>query len=136
MSNLQTRKIEILALPNRGDARGSSFAAPTEALDFIGSLGDVHFAATRPGSVRGNHYHLRRREATIVLPGCRWSLHWAKGPDVPTEHRDFDGSDAVLLLLSPLVAHAIRNDGEGELWLFAIQSERSDPSDTVMRKLV
>jgi oxalate decarboxylase/phosphoglucose isomerase-like protein (cupin superfamily) len=133
---LQTLKPHILELPNRGDARGLSFAIPAEALAFVGHLGDVHFASTKRGSVRGNHYHLRRREATIVLPGCKWSLHWAEGPDAGAEHREFPGSTAVLVLIEPQTPHAMRNDGDGELWLFAIQSETNDPSDWVTRKLV
>ncbi len=129
-------KIQILDLPNRGDARGLSFAVPAEALTFVGHLGDVHFAATKPGAVRGNHYHLRRREATIVLPGCKWSLHWAEEPDSAAQHRDFNGSTAVLVLIEPGIPHAMRNDGDGELWLFAIQSETTDPADWVTRKVV
>lgn len=135
-SERQMAKIQILELPNRGDARGLSFASPAEALAFVGHLGDVHFASTKPGSVRGNHYHLRRREATIVLPGCKWSLHWAEGTDAKVESREFAGSAAVLVLIEPQTPHAMRNDGEGELWLFAIQSETNDPSDWVTHKLV
>lgn len=129
-------KIQILELPNRGDVRGLSFAAPAEALAFVGKLGDVHFVSSNPGAVRGNHYHLRRREATIILPGCPWSLHWAEGPEEAAQHRAFDGSAAVLLLIQPETPHAMRNEGTGELWLFAVQSEANDPSDWVMRKLV
>jgi oxalate decarboxylase/phosphoglucose isomerase-like protein (cupin superfamily) len=132
----QMANIQIFELPNREDARGLSFAAPAEALAFVGHLGDVHFASTKPGSVRGNHYHLRRKEASIVLPGCKWSLHWAEGPDAEVESREFAGSAAVLVLIEPQTPHAMRNDGEGELWLFAIQSETNDPSDWVPRKLV
>lgn len=128
--------IQIIELSNRGDARGLSFAAPAEALAFVGNLGDVHFAASKPGAVRGNHYHLRRREATIVLPGCRWSLHWAEEPDAAVQHREFDGSTAVLVLIQPQIPHAMRNEGHEEMWLFAIQSEANDPSDWVTRKLV
>jgi dTDP-4-dehydrorhamnose 3,5-epimerase-like enzyme len=133
---VQTSGIQVLELPNHGDARGLSFVVPDEALAFLKVLGKVHFAATKPGGVRGNHYHRRRREATIVLPGAKWSLHWAENSKSDPQHRQFDGSAAVLLLLWPQTVHAIRNDGSGELWLFAIQSEANDPSDTVVCKLV
>jgi dTDP-4-dehydrorhamnose 3,5-epimerase-like enzyme len=128
--------MQVLELPNRGDARGLSFVVPDEALEFLSVVGNVHFAATKPGAVRGNHYHLRRREATIVLPGSKWSLHWAKDSNSDSQHREFDGNAAVLLLLWPQTVHAIRNDGSSELWLLAMQSEANDPSDTVMCKLV
>jgi len=136
VSAVHTSRIQVLELPNHGDARGFSFVVPDEALAFLNVLGNVHFAATKPGAVRGNHYHLHRREATIVLPGCKWSLHWAENSKSDPQHQEFDGNAAVLLLLSPQTVHAIRNDGSGELWLFAIQSEANDPSDTVMCKLV
>lgn len=136
VSAMQTSGIQVLELPNHGDARGLSFVVPEPALAFLNVLGSVHFAATKPGAVRGNHYHLGRREATIVLPGPKWSLHWAENSKSDAQHREFDGNAAVLLLLSPQTVHAIRNDGSGELWLFAIQSKANDPSDTVMCKLV
>jgi hypothetical protein len=65
--------------------------------------------------VRGNHDHLRRREPTIVLPGSKWSLHWAENSKSDLQHREFDGNAAVLLLLSPQTVRVIRNDGSGEL---------------------
>lgn len=70
-----TAKIEIRELGNSGDARGFSFTIPVEALEFVGRMADVHLASTKPGGVRGNHYHLLRREAIVVLPGATWSLH-------------------------------------------------------------
>jgi len=133
---VETSSMQVVELPNRGDARGLSFVVPDEALAFLNVVGNVHFAATQPGAVRGNHYHLRRREATIVLPGSRWSLHWAKDSKSDPQHREFDGNAAVILLFWPQTVHAIRNDGSSELWSFAMQSEANDPSDTVMCKLV
>jgi oxalate decarboxylase/phosphoglucose isomerase-like protein (cupin superfamily) len=136
VSAVQTSSMQVLELPNRGDARGLSFVVPDDALAFLNVVGNVHFAAAKPGAVRGNHYHLRRREATIVLPGSKWSLHWAENAKSEPQHREFDGNAAVLVLLWPQTVHAIRNDGSGELWLFAMQSEANDPSDTVTCKLV
>ena len=128
--------IEIVELKNSGDARGLSFTAPTEALAFVGRMADVHLASTKPGAVRGNHYHLRRREAIVVLPGTRWSLHWDQGDGSTAEHRSFDGSHAVLVLVSPGASHAVRNDGDEWMWLVAISSEEYDPAESVTRKVV
>lgn len=129
-------KIEILELRNGGDARGFSFTAPTEALAFVGRMADVHLASTKPGAVRGNHYHLRRREAIVVLPGTQWSLHWDTGEGSAPGHRSFEGNDAVLVLVSPGASHAVRNDGTGIMWLMAISSETYDPAESVTRKVV
>ena len=131
-----TKKIQITELSNGGDARGYSFTAPAEALAFVGRMADVHLASTGPGSVRGNHYHLRRREAIVVLPGGRWSFHWDEGEGAAPEHREFDGGRAVLVLVSPGASHAVRNNGDATLWLVAISSETYDPAESVTRKVV
>jgi dTDP-4-dehydrorhamnose 3,5-epimerase-like enzyme len=131
-----TAKIQISELPNSGDTRGFSFTAPTEALAFVGRMSDVHLASTKPGSVRGNHYHLRRREAIVILPGPKWSFHWDEGDGTSAQHREFDGSFAVLVLVSPGASHAVRNDGDQDLWLAAMSSETYDPAESVTRKVV
>jgi dTDP-4-dehydrorhamnose 3,5-epimerase-like enzyme len=131
-----TAKIQITELNNLGDARGFSFTAPAEALAFVGRMSDVHLASTKPRGVRGNHYHLRRRTAIVVLPGAKWSLHWDEGEQSKAQHREFDGARAVLVLISPGASHAVRNDGDGALWLVAISSETYDPAESVARKVV
>jgi dTDP-4-dehydrorhamnose 3,5-epimerase-like enzyme len=130
------RKIRIVELGNTGDGRGFSFTAPAEALDFVGRVADLHLASTAPGAVRGNHYHLRKREVIILLPGTAWSLRWDEGEGTPVQHRRFDGSSAVMVLVLPGVSHAVRNDGETPLWLVACSSEPYDPTQTVARKVV
>lgn len=129
-------KIKLVELGNRGDARGFSLTTPPEALDFVGQLRDMHLASTAPGAVRGNHYHLRRREAIVSVPGTAWSLHWDEGEGMPVQHRSFDGNSAVLVLVSPGSSHAVRNDGSTTLWLVACSSEPYDPTETVARKVV
>lgn len=133
-----TAKIQVTELPNLGDARGFSFTAPADALAFVGRMSDVHVASTKPGAVRGNHYHLRRREAIVVLPGAKWSLHWDEGQNSPPQHREFRGATAMLVLISPGASHAVRNDSKDdrELWLVAISSESYDPAESVTRKVV
>ena len=129
-------EIQISELGNTGDTRGLSFTAPPDALDFLGRVADVHLASTAPGAVRGNHYHLRKREAIILLPGTAWSLHWDEGEGMPAQHRSFQGSSAVLVLVSPGRSHAVRNNGAAPLWLIACSSEPYDPTETVLRKVV
>jgi oxalate decarboxylase/phosphoglucose isomerase-like protein (cupin superfamily) len=129
-------KIEISELSNNGDARGFSFTPPASALDFVGEIADMHLASTAPGAIRGNHYHLRKREAILFLPGTAWSLHWDEGVGTTRRRRNFDGSNAVLVLVSPGSSHAVRNDGIAPLWLLACSSERYNPAETVARKVV
>jgi dTDP-4-dehydrorhamnose 3,5-epimerase-like enzyme len=129
-------KIRILELDNHGDARGFSFSPPQEALDFLGRIADMHLASTAPGAVRGNHYHKRKQEAIVFLPGAAWSFHWDEGEGTPTQHRNFGGSSAVLVLVSSGSSHAVRNDGSTPLWLVACSSEAYEPSEVVARKVI
>jgi hypothetical protein len=131
-----TAKIQITALINNGDMRGLGFTAPAEALEYVGRMADVHLASTNPGAVRGNHYHLRRREAIVLLPGPKWSFHWDEGEGTRPQHREFDGSGSVLVLVAPGASHAVRNDGADILWSIAISSESYDPAESVARKVV
>jgi dTDP-4-dehydrorhamnose 3,5-epimerase-like enzyme len=131
-----TAKVEIKELSNTGDVRGFSFTAPAEALAFLGRMADVHLASTGPKAVRGNHYHLRRREAIVFLPGPKWSFHWDDGEGSATQHRDFDGISAILVLISPGASHAVRNDGDAALLMAAFSSESYDPAESVARKVV
>ena len=129
-------KLQISELGNLGDIRGFSFTLPSAALDFLKRVSDLHLASIVPGAVRGNHYHLRRREAIVVLPGPAWSLHWDEGEGMPPQHRSFPGSGAMLVLVSPDSSHAVRNDGNGLLWIVACSSETYDPAESVVRKVV
>jgi oxalate decarboxylase/phosphoglucose isomerase-like protein (cupin superfamily) len=134
--NLIHMKIQISELRNHGDARGLSYSPPREALDFVGAIADLHLASTAPGAVRGNHYHPHKQEAIIVLPGAAWSLHWDEGEGTAKQQRPFDGSGAVLVLISPGCSHAVRNDGSAPLWLVTCSSEAYDPATVVARKVV
>lgn len=129
-------QVQISQLENKGDARGFSFSPPREALDFLRRIADMHLASTAPGAIRGNHYHLRKREAIIFLPDAAWSLHWDDGENTLVQHRTFDGASAVLVLISPGSSHAVRNDGEKTLWLIACSSDPYDPATVVPRKVV
>lgn len=127
--------IRIVELANGGDERGFSFSAPSEALSFLGRVSDMHVASTDPLAVRGNHFHLRRREAIVVLPGAAWSLHWDGGEGSAVHRRQFDGSSAVLVLVSPGASHAVRNDDTRRLWFVALSSEHYDPAESVPRRV-
>jgi dTDP-4-dehydrorhamnose 3,5-epimerase-like enzyme len=128
--------VQISELDNHGDGRGLSFALPSQAITYLERVCDVHLASTGPGAVRGNHYHVHKREAIVFLPGAAWSLHWDEGEGTPVQRCSFDGSRAVLVLISPGCSHAARNEGAGPLWLVACSSEAYDPATVVARKVV
>jgi dTDP-4-dehydrorhamnose 3,5-epimerase-like enzyme len=129
-------RIRIIELPDRGDARGYSFTTPAEALEFVGAIQDVHFASVLPGAVRGNHFHLRRREAIVIFGQSTWSFHWDEGESTPPRHKEITRPGATLITVAPGASHAVRNDGSQVLTLAAFSSETYDPAETVARKLI
>ncbi len=67
-------KLRIIKLNDSGDTRGYSFTVPAEVLKFLSRIRDVHVASMVAGAVRGNHFHLRRREAIVIVHHGEWSL--------------------------------------------------------------
>jgi len=129
-------KVRIIELPDLGDARGYSFTAPAEAIEFVGAIQDVHFASVLPGAVRGNHFHLRRREAIVIFAQSPWSFHWDEGSATAPQHIAITRPGATLITVAPGAWHAVRNDGNQVMTLAAFSSEPYDPAETVARKLI
>jgi oxalate decarboxylase/phosphoglucose isomerase-like protein (cupin superfamily) len=129
-------RVQISTLGDTGDPRGFSFSLPPDALEFVGGIADILFASTRPGAVRGNHYHVHKRQALVLFPGSAWSLYWDEGAGTAAQQRNFDGSSAILVLVSPGCSQAIRNDGTQPLWLVACSSKPYDANEIAARKVI
>ncbi len=138
-----TPRVQILSLNDTGDHRGSSFTIPTPAIEFVGTVRDLHLAAILPGTIRGNHYHLRRMEAIVVYYHSTWTFHWDEGSlsendaaiAPPAQRRDFTGSGAAVILVTPGCSHAVENRGSQSITILGISSESYDPTESVTRKL-
>jgi len=128
---------EVLSLDEAGsDERGDSYVLPRRALEFLGSFEHVHVTTIRPGHVRGNHYHAGRRELILVLARDAWSAHWDNGEDGSCTCRELSGG-AFALVIPPNVSHAIQNDGNQDIWLAAVTSEKFDPQNPdAIRRIV
>jgi oxalate decarboxylase/phosphoglucose isomerase-like protein (cupin superfamily) len=109
-----TSGIEVDSREDAGDPRGLAFAVPENALAALGGVADVHLMTVRPGAVRGNHFHARKREVLVVLHQDEWELHWSEPGGAP-QCRTFRGTGGVSLTVQPGVAHAIRNTGTADL---------------------
>jgi len=130
--------VTVTRLDDRGDERGASFAIPDRWRTFLGVPLDAHLTTLRPGHVRGNHYHVERREILIVLHDDAWSLYWDDGPETAPQRRRFAGMGAVLLEIPPLAAHAIVNEGAADLRIIGLSDGPYDPNapDAYPRALV
>ena len=112
--------VRIIELEDRGDRRGSSFTLQERHFDFLGSVVDVHFSTTLPGCTRGNHFHRLRKEVLIVRFEDAWTLAWDQGEGSVPETRKFAGTGTVASEIEPLASHAVRNDGQRLLMIFAM----------------
>jgi dTDP-4-dehydrorhamnose 3,5-epimerase-like enzyme len=134
-------EIVITHLPESSDDRGFSFSLTASSIADM-AIRDVHIAAVRPGYVRGNHYHAKKTELITVVYRDEWSLHWDTGPDTPVQSKAFGGRGAVSVGIPFLWSHAVRNDGQEELFLFNTTDMSFDRSmsaadqDAIVRKVV
>jgi len=121
--------LSVLRLEDRDDGRGSAFYLPDEALRWLGGVEEMHVVTIRPGAIRGNHVHLRRREVIVVRSEGPWELGWRVpgGESEEVERRRFEEAQGVLLCVEPGVAHALKNLGERELVVASCSSGRFDP---------
>jgi hypothetical protein len=125
-------------LENSGDERGLSFQTGPQWIAFLGKLDDAHIATILPGSSRGNHYHLQRREVIAVLFTDEWQLAWDQGMGTAVSVKQFSGAGAVLVEVDPGASHAIANTGKELLWIVGLSNGAWDPRapDSYPRKLL
>jgi dTDP-4-dehydrorhamnose 3,5-epimerase-like enzyme len=119
--------VEVLS-----DARGFLFE-PLEAGD-IPDKKNVHIVVSRPGVVRGNHYHMRGAETIVVMGPAQVRF---RENDVEKDVEIPEGR-AVCFVFPPGVPHAIRHTGDSPGILVAfntIEHDRKSP-DTVSEILL
>ena len=120
--------VRVAPLVPYTDARGSVFN-----VELPINVAECHVATICPGAIRGNHFHLQRREVLVVLYSDRWTLLWDEGEGTPVQSRTYEGSGAVVLEAEPRTAHAVRNDGARDLQIVSLGDTRE--TDTFPRKL-
>lgn len=125
-NSMNRELVRIVQMPESGDERGLSFALPDAAQALAAGAKDFHIMTLRPSYVRGNHFHMEKVERLLVMHEDQWSFHWDSGPNTPVLHRAMRGAGAVLIEVEPLAAHAIRNDGQVDLWIIAWSEQEFD----------
>lgn len=115
--------VTIEPLRRAADARGEVFE-PLDA-DGLAHQRNVHVVLTAPGHVRGNHYHTRGTEVTVVVGPAQVRLRESgavRDIEVPS-------GETWRFTIPPGVTHAYRGTGEGTLVLVAFNSLPHDPAD-------
>ena len=91
--------------------------------ELLANQRNTHVVVSRPGAVRGNHYHVRGTETLVVCGPALVRIREDEGA------RDISiPADTTCRLISPPgVAHAIQNTGETDNLLVAFNTESHDP---------
>lgn len=130
-------QVHFYDLQNNGDERGNSYHSMLKQIvDFLGSIENMHIATVHSGFLRGNHYHMRHREALIVLYSDKWSFYWDSGPKTKVKQRSFRGQGAVLIQIRPNSSHAVLNDGKSDVCLVAFSNELGKDTSHDFRKRI
>jgi len=92
------------------------------------AFGQIFISTVKPGKVKGNHYHKRKREWYSVVSG-KVTVHFV---DVKTGEKKkvvLDSKNPALLTINPGISHAITNEGKEEAIIIAYISESFNPED-------
>jgi UDP-2-acetamido-2,6-beta-L-arabino-hexul-4-ose reductase len=127
-----TTRTRVTILDLHSDARGW-VVEPMDQSD-LPAQANVHWVATRPGAVRGNHYHERGYEVMAVVGPAQ--VAWREG-DAHTVLR-VPEEQVYRFDFPPGVAHAVRHEGESPGMLLAFNTVGHDPDnpDVVREELL
>jgi dTDP-4-dehydrorhamnose 3,5-epimerase len=99
---------------------------------------NIHNANSKPGAIRGNHYHKNKTELLCVMFG-KGRLVLEENVTKERKELSLNGESPVLVEIPPEVAHAIENnDPNIPMHLLVIQKEESTStdSDTYPRQII
>lgn len=94
----------------------------------LNSGGQVSFSTTKPGIIRGNHFHTRKAERFAVIKG-KALIELRKIGSSKVLTFELDGSKPACVDMPIWHTHNIKNIGEGELYTIFWINEQYDPND-------
>lgn len=114
-------KVIVESLRRAEDVRGQVF----EPLDAAGlaQQRNVHVVTTLPGHIRGNHFHLKGTEVTVVVGPLR--VRYREADEEITV--DVPSGEVWRFVFPPRVPHAFQNTGDGVALIVSFNSEVHDP---------
>ena len=128
--------LDISWVQNKRDERGDSYYLPRKYIDFIGAVNEIHYTTIAPQAVRGNHYHLKRREFIFLSFNTKWKLAWRPLEEEEVREKELSGSGGVIISVQPNVIHAIKNTGDIPIQLISFSNKRFDPENSDTKREV
>ena len=125
-------KVQYSKLPLSSDARGTVFEPL--AVEEMLKQQNVHVVTSKPGVIRGNHYHVEGEETIIVIGPV---LVRFRERDKDQEVEVTEG-EVYRFIFPPGVPHAIKNtsDNANVLVAFNTKSHNRQHPDTVKEVLI
>lgn len=105
------------------DSRGTLFEAVKG-----GAGGQTFFSTTKPGIVRGNHFHLHKVERFLVVQG-RATIRVRKVLKDEVWSYQVDGDAPTIVDMPTLHTHSIENIGSGDLLTLFWTHDQFDPAN-------
>lgn len=120
--------IEVRTLEQKTDSRGRVFEVLRSEHVPQGGFGQVYVFTGSPGSVKGNHYHVRKTEWFCVLSG-QGELVLCDRESQQRECITLTGDRPTVVTIPAGMAHAMRNLGDTEMVVLAYITEPYNPED-------
>ncbi len=90
--------------------------------------GQVFYSTSKPGAVRGNHYHTHKKERFFVVEG-RAKIRMRNRVTGEIKEYIVSGDKPQTVDMIPNWTHNIENIGEGEMRLLVWANELFDPAN-------
>jgi UDP-2-acetamido-2,6-beta-L-arabino-hexul-4-ose reductase len=119
--NVDVKKLGVIA-DNRGWLTEVLKSGPV-------TIEQVHFSVSKPGAVRGKHYHKSRIEWMFVTNGTG-KITLKDNMTKETSELIVSGDCPVLIKICQNVMHTIRNNGLVPMHLLILTNERHRQPDT------
>jgi len=125
-------RITIEPMSYHADARG--LVIEPIGLEAIPEQKNVHLVITLPGGVRGNHYHLRGTEISVILGPALFRSR----EDGVIRDLEIPEGKAYRLTIPPGIPHAVKNTGIVPQVVIAFNTVVHDPAqpDVVREVLI
>lgn len=120
--------VEISSIKKHEDRRGYLLEILKEN-ETEENIAQIYFSTTKPGVIRGGHYHKKKVEWFSVVTGKALLYLECKNTKEQMEIVLEQNSPAVVKI-SPFIIHAIKNVGEKEMLLIVISSAVYDEKNT------
>ena len=115
----ENKKLEI-----KNDERGNFIE-----VFKIPEFGQVSYSTTKPGVIRGNHYHIRKKEIFCVIEG-EAKIRQRNRETNEIEEKIVFGNAPELVEMKLNWTHNIQNIGDKEMRLLIWISEIYNPNDS------